>query len=323
MSNEVTQDRVQTYEQEERVITELTGIKNAIAAGPFPAAVGSATIPCYVNANGILVPSDASLGDERTPIYMDNGVLKVISNFVPVMDNAGYHNSIYRGKYLGDHVTEDQWLAIHSGAFTDMFIGDYWVINGVTWRIGAFDYWYRCGDTECTTHHVLIVPDTNLATCQMNSTNVTTGAYIGSDFYTGANSNTGRSSAQTAINNAFGAAHILTHREYLQNAVTDGHQSGGAWYDSTFELMNEHMVYGGKFFENACTGGTVPNIYSIGKSQLPLFAHEPSRITNRAGWWLRSVVSAANFAFVNSSGVANYSGASNSNGVRPYFAIKS
>ncbi len=323
MSNEVTRDRVQTYEQEERVITELAGIKNAIAAGPFPAAVGSAIIPCYVNANGILVPSNASLGDERTPIYMDNGVLKVVSNFVPVMDNAGYHNSIYRGKYLGDHVTEDQWLAIHSGAFTDMYVGDYWVINGVTWRIAAFDYWYRCGDTECTTHHVAIVPDTNLASCQMNSTNVTTGAYIGSDYYTGNNSNTGKATAQTAINNAFGAAHILTHREYLQNAVTNGRQSAGAWYDSTFELMNEHMVYGGKVFEATSDGTNVPNVYTIDKSQLPLFALEPSRITNRAYWWLRSVVSATSFARVNGYGIACFAGASNSIGVRPAFAIKS
>ena len=34
---------------------------------------------------------------------------------------------------------------------------------------------------------------------EVNNSNVTTGAYIGSDFYTGANSNTGRATAQATI----------------------------------------------------------------------------------------------------------------------------
>ena len=202
-----------------------------------------------------------------------------------------------------------------------MFIGDYWVINGITWRIAAFDYWLNCGDTNTTAHHVVIVPDSNLASCKMNDTNITTGAYIGSDYYTGNNGNTGRATAQTAINNAFGAEHILSHREYLQNAVSNGRQSAGAWYDSTFELMNEHMVYGGKVFEATSDGTNIPNVYTIDKSQLPLFALEPSRITNRANWWLRSVVSAAYFARVAGNGLAATGGASYSYGVRPDFAI--
>ena len=236
-------------------------------------------------------------------------------------NNAGGHNSIYRGKNLGTSVTAAQWASIKAGTFDDMFIGDYWVINGITWRIAAFDYYLNCGDTNTTAQHVVIVPDSNLASCKMNDTNITTGAYIGSDYYTGNNSNTGRATAQTAINNAFGAAHILSHREYLQNAVSNGRQSAGAWYDSTFELMNEHMVYGGKVFEATSDGTNIPNVYTIDKSQLPLFALEPSRITNRAGWWLRSVVSATYFALVDGAGGAGDGGASASFGVRPAFAI--
>ena len=268
-------------------------------------------------------PTQAA-GNNSTSLATTAFVHNELSGY-PIANNAGYHNSIYRGAGLGSEVTTAQYAEISAGTFRNMYIGDYWTINNVRWRIAAFDYFYNTGNQNCTTHHVVIVPDTNLATCKMNETNITTGAYIGSDFYTGNNDNTGFATAKTAINNAFGAAHILTHREYLQNAVTDGHQSGGAWYDSTVELMNEHMVYGGKFFENACTGGTVPNIYSIGKSQLPLFAHEPSRITttNRVDWWLRSVVSATTFASVGYSGVTDYVSASYSLGVRPYFAIKS
>ena len=237
-------------------------------------------------------------------------------------DNAGFHNSLYRGKYLGNTVTAAQYAQISAGTFDDLFIGDYWTINSVNWRIAAFDYWYNTGDTNCTTHHVVIVPDSNLVSAKMNDTNITTGAYIGSDFYTGNNSNTGKSSMNSAINNAFGSAHILSHREHLQNAVTSGYESGGAWYDSTAELMTERMVYGSDIFHNQMAGANIPNWYSIDKSQLPLFQHNHSLICNRGNWWLRDVVSSTYFALVADHGVANANNASLSRGIRPAFGIR-
>lgn len=234
---------------------------------------------------------------------------------------AGFHNSIYRGKSLGSSVTADQYAQISAGTFDDLFIGDYWTIGSVNYRIAAFDYWLRTGDTECTTHHVVIVPDSSLATAKMNDTNITTGGYAGSDIYTGNNSNTGLSTAKTTINSAFGSAHILTHRELLTNAVSSNAASGWAWYDSTIELMNETMVYGHEANSEKVAGGLNYNV-GIDKTQLPLFAHDPSKITNRAAWWLRSVVSSASFALVNSSGLASNNGASASYGVRPAFAIR-
>ena len=70
-------------------------------------------------------------------------------------DNAGYHNSVFRGKYLGTSVTAEQHAQIAAGTFKDLYIGDYWTINGVNWRIAHFDYWLRTGDTECTKHHIV------------------------------------------------------------------------------------------------------------------------------------------------------------------------
>ena len=237
-------------------------------------------------------------------------------------NNAGFHNSLYRGKYLGDSVTADQYAAISAGTFDDLFIGDYWTISGVNYRIAAFDYWYNTGDTACETHHVVIVPDTCLvASCKMNNSNVTTGAYIGSDFYTGANSNTGRATAISTINSAFGSAHILSHREYLANAVTNGYESAGSWYDAKIELMNELMVYGSNIFHNVTNGTNLPTNYTADKSQLPLFQHRHDLIGIRAYWWLRDVVSAAHFALVYSGGSVDRYNASNGVGIRPAFAI--
>lgn len=232
-----------------------------------------------------------------------------------LFNNAGAHNAIYRGKNLGTSVTAAQYAAISAGTFEDLYIGDYWVINGVNWRIAAFDYYLNCGDTSCTKHHVVIVPDTCLYNHVMNDTNITTGGYVGSKMYT-----EGLEQAKTTIKAAF-SGHVLSHRVYLTNAVTDGHPSAGAWCDSEVDLMNEQMVYGGAIFMPIANGSTVYTNYRVEKSQLPLFAHEPSRICNRATWWLRDVVTASAFAGVYSGGYADCSYASYSIGVRPAFCI--
>lgn len=233
---------------------------------------------------------------------------------------AGLHNSLYRGKNLGASFTDEQKAQVAAGTFDDMWIGDYWVIGDVTWRIAHFDYWLHCGDTECTKHHVVIVPDTCLYTAKMNDTNITTGAYVGSAMYTA-----NLAAAKTTIENAFGSANILTHREHLANATKatadPTYESAGSWYDSTVELMNECMVYGSNIYHNVEVNGAIPVNYTIDKSQLALFRLDPSKICNRAYLWLRDVVSAACFALVNDTGSADSGNASFDIGVRPAFAI--
>ena len=232
--------------------------------------------------------------------------------------NAGAHNSIYRGKYLGNALTTEQKAQISAGTFDDMYIGDYWTIGGVNYRIAAFDYWYRCGDTDLTTHHVVIVPESSLYSHVMNDTNVTTGGYVGSKMYT-----EGLEQAKTTIKGAFGEANILTHREYLTNATTNGYASAGAWYDSEVDLMNENMVYGSAVFRpQNSLGATIPNSHTIDKSILPLFQFRPDLISNRITYWLRDVVNATYFALVPYDGTTNYGGASFSYGVRPAFGLK-
>jgi hypothetical protein len=231
-------------------------------------------------------------------------------------DGAGAHNAIYRGKNLGTAFTAAQSAAIRDGSFKDLYIGDYWTINGTVYRIADFDYFLRSGDTECTAHHAVIVPDVNMDNQKMNDTNVTTGAYVGSKMYT-----TNMATAKAKIKADFGSTHILAHREYLANAVANGKQSAGAWYDSEIELMTESMVYGAPHFAPACDGSTVPANYTIGCKQLNLFRHRPDLISNRQNYWLRDVVSAAGFAGVGGDGFCDYNAASGAYGVRPAFPI--
>lgn len=280
-------------------------------------------------------PTDSCL----IPIHDGTGLKKItFANFraktvegtetkiAPLLfNNAGAHNAIYRGKSLGSTVTTAQYASIKAGTFDDLYIGDYWTIGGVNYRIAAFDYYLNSGDTNCTTHHVVIVPDTCLYNAQMHNTssggyeggaaNTTTGGYVGSGMY-----KSNLEQAKTTIKSAF-SGHVLKHRIYLTNAVANGRASDGAWCDSEVDLMCEQMVYGSGIFSPVSDGSNVPTNYRVEKSQLPLFQHEPSRICNRNNWWLRDVITASLFATVNHNGGANYNGASNSYGVRPAFCI--
>lgn len=275
--------------------------------------------------SSITTPGDSNV----IPIHDGTGLKKItFANFkakavedteakiAPLLfNNAGAHNAIYRGKSLGSSVTSAQYSAISAGTFDDMYIGDYWTIGGVNYRIAAFDYYLNCGDTSCTKHHVVLVPDTCLYNHVMNDTNITTGAYVGSKMYT-----EGLEQAKTTIKAAF-SGHVLSKRIYLSNATANGKASAGAWCDSEVDLMCEHMVYGNGVFSPVSDGTTVPNNYRVEKSQLPLFQHEPSRICNRAIWWLRDVISASDFAHVGNHGNAYCNYASYSIGVRPAFCI--
>ena len=228
-------------------------------------------------------------------------------------DGAAAHNCIYRGKNLDTSVTAEQYAAISSGKFTDLYIGDYWVIKGVTYRIAAFDYYYNCGDTNFTKHHVVIVPDTSLYKAQMNTSNVTTGGYTGSAMY-----KSNLVQAKTTIKAAFGSAHVLTKRELLTNAVNGNTPSGWAWFDSDVELMNEVQVYG-----SVAWGAHDGNGYNVasGDGQFPLFMFDRTKLHNREDYWLRDVSSATGFSLVSTSGHASRGGASFSLGVRPAFCI--
>ena len=229
-------------------------------------------------------------------------------------DGAAAHNCIYRGKNLGTSVTAEQYAAISSGKFTDLYIGDYWVIKGVTYRIAAFDYYYNCGDTNFTKHHVVIVPDTSLYKAQMNTSNVTTGGYTGSAMY-----KSNLAQAKTTIKAAFGSAHVLTKRELLTNAVNGNTPSGWAWFDSDVELMNEVQVYG-----SVAWGAHDGNGYNVasGDGQFPLFMFDRTKLHNREDYWLRDVASATYFSLVDDYGYASSgNSASLSLGVRPAFCI--
>jgi hypothetical protein len=227
------------------------------------------------------------------------------------------HRMVFRGSNLGSTLTADQKARISDGTFKGLWLGDYWAIGGVNWRIVDFDYWYNCGNTAFTTHHLVIMTDSSLYNAQMNTSNTTAGGYVGSAMYTENLAN-----AKTMISSAFGNA-VLTHREILVNAVTSGRPSGGAWCDSSVELPNEPMMYGSYIYTPGSDGSVSPYRYTISKTQLALFQAAPRFIVSspRVTCWLRDVVSASAFAYMGIFSGALCYNASGSYGVRPVFPV--
>lgn len=235
-------------------------------------------------------------------------------------NNAGNRNAMPpRDRSLGAP-TMEHFEMIASDKYNELFLGDYWTVEGVDWVIGDFKFWYNTGDVACTKPHVVVFPRNSLYTYHFNPTNTTAGGYVGSDMY-----KNGLTQAKQMVAAAFGSAHILNHRELLVNAVTNGASTGTDWYDSTVELMNENMAYGGRQLSPMPNGATdtwnTCRNFTIDKSQLSLFRYEPWMIGNREAYWLRDVVSATIFAYVYRSGEASCDSAIATRGVRPIVGI--
>lgn len=101
---------------------------------------------------------------ETTSKTMVGAINKLVHKEEFEPSGAGFHNSIFRGKYLGQYPSVEQIENIDNGSFKDLYIGDYWCnditsSSAIKWRIAAFDYYYGIGPQPTTTHHTVIVPD--------------------------------------------------------------------------------------------------------------------------------------------------------------------
>jgi len=294
----------------------LTGTPTAPTASVDTSTTQLATTAFVTNqasASAPVMDGTVAIGTSKRYARADHVHPTDTSREPSIYQNAGARNSIYRGKYLGSSVTAAQYAEISAGTFADMYIGDYWTIGGVNYRIAAFNYFLRCGDTDFNTNHITLVPDAPLYNAQMNTSNITTGAYVGSAMRV-----SNLASAIATIGSAF-SGHVKTHRQLLANATSGGKASGWAWYDASVEIMNEVMVHGC----SAWGESLLNNGFQTGtsKTQLPLFALRPDMISNRNTFWLRDVADSVLFAFVGYGGDAHFSYASGSLGVRPAFSL--
>lgn len=191
------------------------------------------------------------------------------------MDPIVLHRNTYRGKNLGTEFTEEQKEAIRTGTFNDLYIGDYWEINGFTWRIADIDYFYKIrryssetSFTEVTDHHLVIFPDVGLYKTKIHtSRDLTSCGYLTCYLNT-----TGKSQAINLIKNSFGS-------NSLMDMIVDVHNTSRTIGSYEIDVIPPKIEW--------LTGSVVVDwnqIYAIGVHQTPpntqmsLFRLNPSRI---------------------------------------------
>lgn len=306
-------------------VTDFPTLSTVATSGSYNDLSNKPTIPTVNNAtltiqkNGTTVKTftanassnvtcNITVPTKTSDLTNDSGFLTLESlstNSIP------FHNAYPRCKYLGTSITDAQNTAIKNRTYDDLFIGDYWAINGINWRIVAIDYYYNIGDTNFDKGNIIVMPDIVLYSAQMNKTNTTAGGYAGSLMRT-----QNLNSARTIAQNAFGS-HLVNHRILLASSVDSSGPSSWAWYDSDgVELPNEVQIYGTRVWGSALKG------FDVGtqKHQFPLMALAPQFVNTRQNYWLRDVSSSSissYFAHVSYYGYAASYLASSSFGVRP------
>lgn len=251
---------------------------------------------------------------------------------------AENHNNIFRGDdlFAKGYDINDICAMISDGSFSDIYIGDYFTLSGdianvpcfveqtgddgtkslaestqtVTYntkfRIAGLDTYLNTGDTAFTQHHAVIVPDKNIGTNRMNSTNTAVGGYVNSFMF---------ASVLPVYNTHFSAKlnnHLLSHREILSNSVTGNKAANWVWSDVKINLMSEPEIYGLSIQGGAFDVG-------VNYRQFPLFRISPTYMVNPS--WLRAVYTSSGFACVSGAGSASGAAATTLFGVRPCFCI--
>lgn len=246
-----------------------------------------------------------------------------------VPDGAQTHNNIFRGANLGA-LSSTHIANIQNGSFHDMFIGDYFTINGANYVIAGINTKHLKGDKVQAGNHLLLMPDRfstledgtvmradGKTTHYMNDTDTTAGGFANTKLYM-----TYMPSIQKRLEADFGS-NLLTFRELVSTHVdANGAPDQVEWRDAKLAIPNEVMVYGSVLNGNNENGSW----YNIGDDdvQLPLFRLNSDELTNHrdSSFWLRDIHSASGFAYADANGHACLAGASYpQSGVRAFFLI--
>ena len=253
---------------------------------------------------------------------------------------AENHNNIFRGDdlFAKGYTIDDICAMIADGSFSDIYIGDYFTLSGsienvpcfveqtgddgtkslvestqtVTYntkfRIAGLDTYLNTGDTAFTQHHAVIVPDKNIGTNRINSTNTAVGGYVGSFMF---------ASVLPVYNTHFSAKlnnHLLSHREILSNSVTGNQASSWVWADVKINLMSEPEMYGSSLWGNKYDAG-------VNYRQFPLFRIASKYICDRNWCWLKAIAGGSDFTAMTSNGNTTRNGAGVALSVSPCFCI--
>ena len=242
------------------------------------------------------------------------------------------HNQIFRGKNLGSQVTENQYSAIRDGSFSNLWLGDYWEIDNVKYRIADIDYYY-CFYPEnnygTRSHHLVLVPDSPLQSAVINPTFDTADSFGFDDtsmYKTTLPSI--KSNLASKFNLVDVGVDIFTGQRHTGTTYVVYWQKGHSFVETSVMLMDTVEI-GGRLPDKAFSYGAGANLsdqdwYLSAGSAYSLFQKEPKFITvnDNAGYWTRLLSGfGSDYIFIGSDGIQSHKPMKQTSGVRPFIVI--
>jgi hypothetical protein len=235
-----------------------------------------------------------------------DGLEKLVENIKNSSGGGGSipytnHNGGIRGKNLGSTFTAEQKAAIADGSFNDIYVGDYWEIDGVKYVIVDIDYYMNYGSPVSTTdHHVIVLPN-NVLSSQGYSYN--TYYYGASSIYT-----TYLPQIATALETIFGT--------YLvnQNLVLYDNTGGPFWGSGKCILASMLQFQG-------YNQSIRPEKIQHNARQFSYFRYNVDLIASDQRNWLRDSNGDGNMSYAVPEGSMGMIGIAEPLYLRPYFVL--
>ena len=279
-------------------------------AKSLPLLLTSDNISVIKNGNKIMVLTDdgPKLLEMNQDVYYD-----ILDEFITVEDRK----NTFRGKNLGDHVTDEQYARIADGTFKGFFIGDYWLINNIHWRIADIDYWFGVYIPKLTTHHLVIFPDESLTISKMYED---MGSYVNGLFNSIiVNQGNGilRDLRINLYEPIFGNDHILYISQWVTNSI-ENNIANGVFVTFSSQIPTDIMVCGAPFF-------AMPKHHQLPSAQIALTKLNPYFIQpSDKRYWLAqpSITDYGMFSEISHIGFVGSIAVTSECGIRPLLALK-
>lgn len=244
------------------------------------------------------------------------GVLKEDNPFLEVNPFGVSHKNFYRGKFLGNSVTEDQLEMIRSGNFDDLYIGDHWHINDRDWLIADFDYFYAKGSSDETyikKHHAIIISPNAMGYGPIGYESEGAGGYASTTFRATQANPSIYQIVTDIIYPAFSEENVIPIPEINPNSINNGRIAGIIEAITGCTLLSVRQLVGRGQYLASNDGTYYPLLGGYDNEQLAIYKLlSPTLVHGRNNLWTKDQVSNTDYAYYGYDGIIRYTKMSDS-----------
>lgn len=212
-----------------------------------------------------------------------------------IQDNIVEHRK-YRGKNLGSTYTYEQKQAIEDGTFEDLYVGDYWTINGTKWVIADINHW-----TIVKSNHLCIIPETPIGSSQANSNAMTYTNFAESTL-----NKTLQSTVLNKIKEAFGDENLkeFTIFSFGGYDSTYGTPTALSYYNTKIALPTLCEMFNWQYLGRVEGASRIILLDSVtgidgAMTQLQIFKENPNYVYHNSNTWNNNAIWLHSMLFLN------------------------